>query len=173
MIPVRIVMWSVGISVFLKGKRENILKKVLTHPCIIAVYVGAILMGTGVVLPEFLMKTISGLSSCNTPLSMMLVGMMLAEMNPRGLIDRTMLFYTGVRLIVIPGVVFLLTMFLDIDPLLRGIAVIIAGMPAPITTALLFSEIRRGRDICYGNDICHDDSYTLITLPIWCVALGM
>ena len=44
MIPVRIVMWSVGISVFLKGKRENILKKVLTHPCIIAVYVGAILM---------------------------------------------------------------------------------------------------------------------------------
>ena len=80
-------------------------------------------MGTGVVLPEFLMKTISGLSSCNTPLSMMLVGMMLAEMNPRGLIDRTMLFYTGVRLIVIPGVVFLLTMFLDIDPLLRGIAV--------------------------------------------------
>ena len=27
MIPVRIVMWSVGISVFLKGKRENILKK--------------------------------------------------------------------------------------------------------------------------------------------------
>ena len=172
MIPVRIVMWSVGISVFLKGKRENILKKVLTHPCIIAVYVGAILMGTGVVLPEFLMKTISGLSSCNTPLSMMLVGMMLAEMNPRGLIDRTMLFYTGVRLIVIPGVVFLLTMFLDIDPLLRGIAVIIAGMPAPITTALLSAKYDGDETYATGM-IFVTTIVSLITLPIWCVALGM
>ena len=172
MIPVRIVMWSVGISVFLKGKRENILKKVLTHPCIIAVYVGAILMETGVVLPEFLMKTISGLSSCNTPLSMMLVGMMLAEMNPRGIIDRTMLFYTGVRLIVIPGVVFLLTMFLDIDPLLRGIAVIIAGMPAPITTALLSAKYDGDETYATGM-IFVTTIVSLITLPIWCVALGM
>ena len=165
-------MWSVGILVFLKGKRENILKKVLTHPCIIAVYVGAILMGTGVVLPEFLMKTISGLSGCNTPLSMMLVGMMLAEMDPRGIIDRTMLFYTGVRLIVIPGVVFLLTMFLDIDPLLRGIAVIIAGMPAPITTALLSAKYDGDETYATGM-IFVTTIVSLITLPIWCVALGM
>ena len=38
------------------------------------------------------------------------------------------------------NIVDLLTMFLDIDPLLRGIAVIIAGMPAPITTALLSAK---------------------------------
>ena len=158
MIPVRIVMWSVGISVFLKGKRENILKKVLTHPCIIAVYVGAILMGTGVVLPEFLMKTISGLSSCNTPLSMMLVGMMLAEMNPRGLIDRTMLFYTGVRLIVIPGVVFLLTMFLDIDPLLRGIAVIMQECRLRSQRRCFQRNTTGDETYATGNDICHDDS---------------
>ena len=114
----------------------------------------------------------SGLSSCNTPLSMMLVGMMLAEMNPRGLIDRTMLFYTGVRLIVIPGVVFLLTMFLDIDPLLRGIAVIIAGMPAPITTALLSAKYDGDETYATGM-IFVTTIVSLITLPIWCVALGM
>ena len=118
------------------------------------------------------MKTISGLSSCNTPLSMMLVGMMLAEMNPRGLMDRTMLFYTGVRLIVIPGVVFLLTMFLDIDPLLRGIAVIIAGMPAPITTALLSAKYDGDETYATGM-IFVTTIVSLITLPIWCVALGM
>ena len=37
---------------------------------------------------------------------MMLIGMMLAEMDPRGLVDRTMVWYTAVRLIFIPAVVF-------------------------------------------------------------------
>ena len=157
--------WNIGIF-----KREE--RKYFEKGADASVYVGAILMGTGVVLPEFLMKTISGLSSCNTPLSMMLVGMMLAEMNPRGLIDRTMLFYTGVRLIVIPGVVFLLTMFLDIDPLLRGIAVIIAGMPAPITTALLSAKYDGDETYATGM-IFVTTIVSLITLPIWCVALGM
>ena len=70
------------------------------------------------------------------------------------------------------NIVDLLTMFLDIDPLLRGIAVIIAGMPAPITTALLSAK--------YDGDETYDTGMifvttivSLITLPIWCVALGM
>lgn len=70
------------------------------------------------------------------------------------------------------NIVDLLTMFLDIDPLLRGIAVIIAGMPAPITTALLSAK--------YDGDETHATGMifvttivSLITLPIWCVALGM
>ena len=68
----------------------------MTNPCIVAVYTGAILMGSGISLPTFLEDTISGISSCNTPLSMMLVGMMLAEMNPKGLLTKSVAFYTFV-----------------------------------------------------------------------------
>ena len=170
MIPVRIVMWSVGISVFLKGHKENLLKKVLTHPCIIAVYFGAFLMGTGLVLPEFVRSTITGLSNCNTPLSMMLVGMMLAEMNPRGIVDRTMVFYAGVRLILIPAVVFVCTAFLPIDPLLRGITVFIAGMPTPITAALLSAKYKGDETYATGM-IFLTTVLSLATLPVWCILL--
>lgn len=172
MIPVRIVMWSVGISVFLKERQENLLKKILTHPCIIAVEIGAVIMGTGLVLPKFMQMTISGLSDCNTPLSMMLVGMMLAEMDPRGIVDRVMIFYAGIRLAVIPGIVFAVTMFLSIDPLLRGVAVIIAGMPAPITTALLSAKYKGDERYATGM-IFLTTVLSLVSLPLWCVALGV
>lgn len=186
MIPVRIVMWTIGMSVFMKGSEENaapqaklkaekagknsLFRKVMTNPCIVAVYVGAILMGSKMTLPVFLENTISGISSCNTPLSMMLVGMMLAEMNPKGLLTKSVAFYTAVRLIVVPGIVFGLTAFLPIDPLLRGITVIIAAMPTPIT-AVLLSGKHGGDEQCAAGMLFVSTLLSLVTLPVWCMFL--
>lgn len=170
MLPVRIVMWTVGIAVFLKGKNDKLWKNVLTHPCIAAIYVGVIIMVCGIQFPAFVEKTITGISNCNTPLSMMLVGMMLAEVKPKGLIDKTMVFYTAVRLLIIPAVVFGITALLPIDSMLRGITVIMAGMPAPITTALLSAKY--GGDEKYATGMIFLSTIgSLITLPLWCLVL--
>lgn len=170
MLPVRIVMWTIGIAVFLKGRKEKLWKNVLIHPCIVAIYAGVIIMVCGIQFPTFVEKTIVGISGCNTPLSMMLVGMMLAEVKPKGLIDKTMVFYTAIRLLVIPAVVFAITAFLPIDGMLRGITVIMAGMPAPITTALLSAKY--GGDEKYATGMVFMSTIlSLITLPIWCLFL--
>ena len=170
MLPVRIVMWTIGIAVFLKGRKEKLWKNVLTHPCIVAIYAGVIIMVCGIQFPTFVEKTIVGISGCNTPLSMMLVGMMLAEVKPKGLIDKTMVFYTAIRLLVIPAVVFAITAFLPIDGMLRGITVIMAGMPAPITTALLSAKY--GGDEKYATGMVFLSTIlSLITLPLWCLVL--
>ena len=170
MLPVRIVMWTIGIAVFLKGRKEKLWKNVLTHPCIVAIYAGVIIMVCGIQFPTFVEKTIVGISGCNTPLSMMLVGMMLAEVKPKGLIDKTMVFYTAIRLLIIPAVVFAITAFLPIDGTLRGITVIMAGMPAPITTALLSAKY--GGDEKYATGMIFLSTIlSLITLPLWCLVL--
>lgn len=177
MLPVRVVMWSYGVTVFLRGeesaaenKKSGLLKKIITHPCIVAIYVGAIIMIGGIGLPTFLKNTIAGLSNCNMPLSMMLVGMLLAEIDPKGLIDKTMWFYTFVRLILMPLVIYGLTTFLPIDAQLRGITVIMAGMPAPITTALLSAKYGGDEEYATGM-IFVTTLLSLITLPIWCAFL--
>lgn len=170
MLPVRIVMWTIGIAVFLKGRNEKLWKNVLTHPCIVAIYAGVVVMVCGIQFPTFVEKTIVGISGCNTPLSMMLIGMMLAEVKPKGLIDKTMVFYAAIRLLVIPAVVFAITAFLPIDGMLRGITVIMAGMPAPITTALLSAKY--GGDEKYATGMIFLSTLlSLITLPIWCLFL--
>ncbi len=170
MLPVRIVMWSVGVSVFMKGSKENTWKKVLTHPCIVAIYLGIAIMLSGIQFPVFVDNTITGISNCNTPLSMMLIGMMLAEIRPKGLIDKMMVFYTSVRLLIIPAVIFGVTAFLPIDPMLRGITVIMAGMPAPITTALLSSKYGGDEEYATGM-IFITTILSLVTLPLWCYFL--
>ena len=170
MLPVRIVMWTIGIAVFLNGRKEMLWKNVLTHPCIVAIYAGVIIMVCGIQFPTFVEKTIVGISGCNTPLSMMLVGMMLAEVKPKGLIDKTMVFYAAIRLLVIPAVVFAITAFLPLDGMLRGITVIMAGMPAPITTALLSAKY--GGDEKYATGMVFLSTIlSLITLPLWCLVL--
>lgn len=172
MLPVRIVMWSIGTSCFMKGNRENLVKKVLVHPCVAAIYLGLAAMLTGIRFPVFLENTVSGISGCNTPLSMMLIGMMLAEMEPRGMIDRTMVFYTSVRLVLIPAVIFGITFLLPVSPLLRGITVIIAGMPAPVTTALLSAKYE-GDERYATAMIFATTILSLATLPAWCFLLGV
>lgn len=172
MLPVRIVMWSIGTSCFLKGSRENLAKKVLTHPCIAAIYLGLAAMLAGIEFPVFLENTVSGISSCNTPLSMMLIGMMLAEMDPKGMLDGTMAFYTTVRLLLIPAVIFGITRLLPIDPLLRGITVIIAGMPTPVTTALLSAKYEGDEQYATAM-IFVTTVLSLVTLPAWCFLLGV
>ena len=92
----------------------------ITHPCIVAIYLGLIVMVLPMAWPDFFLNGVEGLSSANTPVSMMLIGMMLAEMDPRGLVDRTMVWYAAVRLIFIPAVVFGVTAPMTLDPVLRG-----------------------------------------------------
>lgn len=171
MLPVRVVMWSVGVSCFLPGQKKNVIKKVITHPCIVAIYLGLIVMMLPVSWPDFFTRAVDGLSSANTPVSMMLIGMMLAEMDPRGLIDRTMVFYAAVRLVLIPAIIFVLTAPFPVDPVLRGIAVIMAGMPAPVTTALLSSKYHGDERYATGM-IFLSTLLSLLTLPLWCLVIG-
>lgn len=167
MIPVRIVMWTVGVSYFLADKKENILKRVITHPCIIATLLGITVLVAQPSLPLFIKQTVSSLSSSNTPLCMMLVGMMIAEMNPKGFIDKTMIGYTVLRLLIIPGIVLISTGLLRIDPMIRGIAVVLAGMPSAVATGLLSSKY--GCDEKYATAMIFVTTVgSLITLPLLC-----
>ena len=80
-IPIRIMMWTAGLSLFTNVDKKESFQKLIKHPCIIAIVIGAFLMIASVPLPSFLGDTIAGLSKCTTPLSMITVGAMFANSN--------------------------------------------------------------------------------------------
>ena len=95
LIPQRIMMWSEGVSVFTEAPtKKEMLKKIFTHPCIIACEIGIVLMLTGWRPPHFLEETITSVSNCNTAMSMLVIGMILADADPKTIIDKDVLFYT-------------------------------------------------------------------------------
>lgn len=175
LIPLRIVMWSAGVSYFTHTTdKKTLIKRVATHPCIVAVYIGLFLMITQIQLPSFVDKTVSTIGGCTTAMSMFIIGAILAEVNVKTVISKVTLLYSGLRLGIIPLVVFAGCMVFRVNPLLTGVSVVLAGMPAGTTTAILAAK--------YGGDekfatkcVVLSTVLSLITIPIWCtivIAIG-
>lgn len=171
LIPQRIVMWSAGISVFTESPdRKTLVKKVLTHPCIIACMLGILLMVSQLQLPGFLTAAIQTVSSCNTALSMMVIGMILADMNARSMLDNKVLYFTIIRLILIPVFVYLPCKLFSIDPLITGVCVLLAAMPAGATTSILASKYNGDAEFA-TNLVIVSTLASLITTPAWSAIL--
>lgn len=171
LIPQRIVMWSAGIACFTKAdKWINTLKKVVTHPCIVAVYVGLVLMITGWRPPLFIGTTIKMVGSGTTYLSMILIGTIFADIKWNRIVTPTVVGYTFVRLVIIPLVTYIGCTLANIDPLITGVSVLLAGMPAGSTTAILASKYD-GDYLFATKCVVFSTLLTLITVPVWCLIL--
>ncbi len=171
LIPQRIVMWSAGISVFTEAPdKKTLVKKVLTHPCIIACILGIILMLSQFQLPGFLSSSLQAVSGCNTALSMMVIGMILADVDLKRLVDKKVLYYTLIRLILIPLLVYLPCKLLGLDSLVTGVCVLLAAMPAGATTSILASKYNG--DAAFATKcVIFSTLASLLSTPIWSMLL--
>ena len=94
-------------------------------------------MLTGIRLPEFITKGISSVGSCTTPLSMMVIGAILAEGDYRKIFSRPVLHFSAVRLFIFPILIFIPMKLLRLDSLVIGTALILTCMPAAAATSIL------------------------------------
>ena len=150
LIPVRVIMWSKGIAIFSgESDRRQTLRKVVTHPCVIACMIGIVIMLADLlagisIVPEWLFDMLKTVGRCNTGLSMMVIGMILSDIDFAQLVDGLVIRYTVERLIVIPGVLGLILLGLSrlgvVTGLAPNLAVLLAAMPAPATTSMLSSK---------------------------------
>ena len=171
LIPQRIVMWSAGVSYFTESPdRKTVVKKVLTHPCIIAVYIGLFLMITRLPLPAFLQNTIKSVGGCTTTVSMVLIGAILAEVEPGSILDWGIVKYAAIRLFLLPLLVYVSCRAFHVKPLLAGVSVLLTGMPAGSTTAILASKYD-GDYIFATKCVVVTTLLSLVTIPLWCMVL--
>lgn len=171
LIPQRFVMWSAGLSLFTHTDGKSVAKKLLTHPCIVAVFIGFVLMLAGnPTLPAFLQKSLSGASGCTTCISMLVIGSILAGAQHINLRDGMMWWFTFARLILIPLVVFIAFSILPVDRTMRGVLVLMSAMPAGSTTAILAA--RYDGDAPFASCLIFVSTLcSLITLPLLCLLL--
>lgn len=166
LIPQRIMMWTSGLAVFTGStNRKATIQKVLTHPCIVMSELGILLMLTGWKLPKGITGAVDAIGSCNTAMSMMVVGMILADIDLKEFWDVTVAKFTFHRLIVIPAVVYLVCRCLPLDRNAFGICVLLAAMPAGATTSILAEKY--GVDAPFATKMVIFS--TLLSLPTICM----
>lgn len=151
LLPMRILMWTVGLSYFTKSARGESIKKMLLHPCILATVAGIVLLLTGWQPPAFATKTIQSLAACTTALSMMVIGSLLAGVKVRSVVSKTSLIYCAIRLVGIPLLTLLAMALLRLPATTAAVAVVLSGMPAGTTTAILAEKY--GCDAEFGSKI--------------------
>ena len=172
LLPQRIVMWSAGLACFTESPdRKTLVKKIATHPCIVSVGIGLVLMLTQLQLPNFLGSTIKMVGSCTTPISMILIGTILADVKPREMVNVEVLWFSFIRLALIPGAAYIVCRLLQIDPLITGVSVLLAAMPGGSTTAILASKYQGDYVFATKIVVC-STLLTLVSIPVWCMILA-
>jgi predicted permease len=171
LIPMRIVMWSIGVTCFTESKSKGVLKKTLTHPCIVAVFLGILLMISQLQLPTGIVQTLKYAGNANTALSMIVIGNILAEVKVSELFDLKALWFCVVRLLIIPILVILGCSLFGVDELVKQVSVILAGMPAATTIAILAAKYD-GDAPFTAKIIFLSTVFSMITVPLLCIIMN-
>lgn len=160
LIPQRTFMWSAGLTYFTRcpSKRE-LARKVLTHPCIIAVAFGMVLLITGTTLPGFLGSTVNSIAGANTAVSMMLIGSFLVGVNVKSMFQKTFYYYSFVRLFLIPFLVFVPCRLLGLDSMVTGVSTILAAKYE-------CDEVFASKCVVFTTVL------SMVTIPVWCLFLA-
>lgn len=172
LIPLRMVMWSVGTSYFMAShmSRRQVLKKVLTHPCLIGVYIGILIMVTQVRLPGFFTMTIKYIGNCNAAITMFIIGTILADVPLLTIFNRDSFLYSVLRLLLLPALAWGVSAALHLDTVATGIAVLMTGMPAGATTAIFAA--RYGSDAPFATRLTVLSTLlSMFTILFWCAIL--
>ena len=170
-IPQRIFMWSLGLTYFTEAPdKKTLCKKVATHPCILAVVVGFIMMVAQIQLPGVLNVTIKNIAGANTFLAMALVGVILSRVKLTEIVDRDTIYYGFIRLVFIPLLVYIGCRLAAVDELVTGVSVVLAAMPAASTTAIIASKYNKDEKFA-TRCVVSTTLLSLVTVPVWCLFL--
>lgn len=173
LIPMRVVMWSAGTSYFVAGStdKKKVIKNVLTHPCLVAVYIGLILMVTQLQLPEMLVSAVKSVGGCNSALTMFIIGTILADVKLTTIVNPTTLAFSVFRLGILPAIALGVSRLFGLDTVATGIAVLMTGMPAGATAAIFAA--RYDSDAPFATRcVVLTTLISMFTLPMWCLVVG-
>lgn len=165
-IPTRILMWSAGLSLFTTGgSKWERAKKILVNPPIIAMEIGLSWMVFQLPLPGFLDTALNGLGDCTSPLAMVLVGAVLADVSIKSVWEPKAFYLVLVRQILLPVICLIALKILELNALSIGVSVTLSGMPIGSSTAILAQKY--GADAQFASKcvfICTLAS--LVTVPL-------
>lgn len=149
MIPTRIMAYSAGESIFnpkLKRNYKDIILSVITNKVIIVMILGCLFVFMNWTVPAPIFTALSKISGCLAPMSLMLVGSMLAQCTDINLdLIKKVSIITIIRLIIIPLCALLVCFVMHLDFETTAVIVLLMGMPVGSSCAS-FSKRYKGNE---------------------------
>jgi len=164
LIPVRVLMWTLGVSLFVKQEGKARWRTLLVNPSLLVVFAGLFILLTPFKLPQVFSTAITNIGNMTGPLSMMLIGASLADMNLREALDKDAFLLSAVRLLGLPVLAMLILRALPVEPMIWQVQAVLIAMPAASNTAILAEMY--GRDHSFAAKCVFITTIlSLITVP--------
>ena len=138
LLPVRILIWTVGLSLFVdEGNLKNKIMILLKTPSLVVVFIGIALMFSPVKLPAVVSTAVKNIGDMTGPLSMMIIGAALGESDIQKAFEFDAFKLTFVRLILLPVIYIFMLKFIGVKNILWQVAVVLTAMPAAANTEII------------------------------------
>ncbi|MBX4259502.1 AEC family transporter [Clostridium estertheticum] len=165
-IPFNIFMWSYGVILFTGKSDLKSIKKNLINIPLICTLLGIIIFLFSIKLPSPLLKTLGSIGNMTTPLSMFIVGSMLADVKLKDVFRGFDIYYVNfVKLIVAPLITYFVLNLLGASKTLLYICVILVAMPTASLIAVL-AEKYSGDKVTASKCAFLTTILSIITIPV-------
>lgn len=166
-LPFNFFVFTVGTYLLNKHNSEYTFSiKSIISPPIIGVLTGLSLFLLRIKLPLPIFNTLDMLGGITTPLSMIVIGGLLAASPIKEtFINKKLYLVSFIRLLVVPSVVYLLLSLYIKNPLLLGVPVVISAMPAASNTAIM-AKSYNANDQLASQAVFLTTLISIITIPI-------
>lgn len=167
-IPQRIFMWLYGLPLYAKVDKKEVVRKILTHPCVVSIFAGIGIMylyTNGIYLPDSISSTLSALGNCTTAICLIVIGSVLSDLKLKEMFSVHAAIFSIYRLFLIPLVLIFILRLTPLDTLARQVCVLLSAMPAPTTTVILSQKYGRNPEFA-SKVLVTSTLMSLISIPM-------
>lgn len=161
-----LLSWTHGVIVMTGNLSKKSLINIIKAPAVIATIVGVIFFFARILLPEVVLEPLNYISSLNTPLAMIVSGIMIAQSNLLEAIKKKGIYLTCAAKLII-GPILLMLIFIPFRNERMVVDTMIIAASAPTAASTIMFANKYGRDGVYASEIFAISTIgSIITMPL-------
>ena len=163
-------IWSHGVMILRRTRRVKPREFLLT-PCVVAALLGAAMFLLRIRLPGILHDAMGYLAGLNTPLPMIITGILIAEVDPKTLFNDPRLWLTAaMRLLILPLLMLAVLVALRVPSWFDGAKTVSLGImiasACPTAISCVMMPARYGADAALGARLVAVTTlFSILTIP--------
>lgn len=166
--PYNILIYTYGIKEMKKDKNQKTTLQLsnILNIGVVSCIISILIYFTGIEMPSFVKSTVTNLSNLTAPLSMIAIGVSLAQIDLKSLfLDMRLILFSILKLLVIPVIsLFVISKFIDNEVLL-GVCMVMLATPVGSMTAMLAQQYEGDSELA-SRGVALTTILSVVTIPI-------
>lgn len=169
-----ILLWTIGYGLIShKVSPKEIAKSVFTNPVLYSVVIGLIIYLGRIPVPDVLVQPVSIIGSMNTPVAMIVTGMIIAGSKIGSIIkNKYIWFIIVVRMLIVPAACLGLFTVFGLNGMAAQVVLLLEACPTAAITSVFAVQFNYEEDLAAGA-VVFTTFLSIIILPVCAMILTM